>query len=88
MTTIELELCKSELAREILNTDNVELINTLRRAAQRFAKRQANKTAEAVSPCQYTVEQVRTRATEAMGRYERGEYITNEEMISNTQRWK
>lgn len=42
MTTIELEHCKSELAREILNTDNVELINTLRRAAQRFAKRQAN----------------------------------------------
>lgn len=88
MTTIEFELCKSELAREILNTDNVELVNTLRRAAQRFAKRQASKSADGVAPCQYTVEEVRTRAVEAMSRYGQGEYLTNEEVINNTQRWK
>lgn len=65
MTTIELELCKSELAREILNTDNVELINTLRRAAQRFAKRQANKSTKAEELTSHTMEEINNWMDEA-----------------------
>lgn len=87
MTTLEMNQARVDLAREILSTDNVELINTLCRAARRFAKRQVSKQT-APPPCQYTTEEMRTRAVGAMSRYEQGEYISNEEVINSTQRWK
>ncbi|MCS2891938.1 hypothetical protein [Parabacteroides faecis] len=56
MTIIELEASKAELVREILNIDNSETIGKLRKY---LSKIRSNK--QEVSPCEYTLEEVRQR---------------------------
>lgn len=58
MTTLEMNQARVDLAREILSTDNVELINTLCRAARRFAKRQVSKQLQVEELTHYTMEEI------------------------------
>lgn len=51
-TTMQLEVSKARLAREILNTDSAEVIEKVRRAFRRATK------AEAVAPAPYTMEEI------------------------------
>ena len=56
MTTIELETSKAELVREILNIDNSETIGKLRKYLSKIRSYK-----QKVSPCEYTLEEVRQR---------------------------
>lgn len=57
---MELEITRRELLREIVNTDSPELLETLRRAVQRFTKHaQQKQTIE--DDCPYTQEELDMR---------------------------
>lgn len=82
-TTIDLN---AELLNELsrFSTDNDKL-----RKAIDFMKSLGHKEEEVHTPppCQYTVEEMKQRVSEAMERYDRGEYVTNEEAMSRMKRW-
>lgn len=64
MTTLELDKVRVELAREILNTDNAEMLDTVKRAMRRF-NRQAEKRMigdeqlPVCKPLQYNLEELK-----------------------------
>lgn len=69
MKTIELDACRNELARDILATDNLEVLRSVSRAYRRAmnrAKLRAEKLKEATEiPEPYTMEELNTRLDEA-----------------------
>lgn len=64
MKTIELNACRNELARDILATDDLEVLRTVRRAYRR-AMSKVLKNSEAGSPAPYTMEELDARIDEA-----------------------
>ncbi|MCD8092739.1 MAG: hypothetical protein LUF01_07865 [Bacteroides sp.] len=64
METIELDTCRNELIRDILATDNIEVLRTMRRA-YRHAMNRMMKRAEKLASCTYTMEELNARIDEA-----------------------
>lgn len=84
MTTIELN---AALQREIRAIGNDE--DLLRQAISAIkALRKGKNATHPEPPCCYTVEEVKERALSAIRRHEQGDYLTNEEVMSRTERWK
>lgn len=77
MKTIELNACRNELARDILATDDLEVLRTVRRAYRR-AMSKALKNSEAGSPAPYTMEELNARIDEAEAEFKAGEGIPSE----------
>lgn len=64
MKTMELNACRNELARDILGTDDMEVLRTVRRAYRR-ALNKVMKNADADSLPAYTMEELNARIDEA-----------------------
>ncbi|MDO5421971.1 MAG: hypothetical protein Q4F50_18235 [Bacteroides sp.] len=80
MKTVELDACRNELARDILATDNMEVLRTVRRAYRRAvdrAKLRAERLkVEELAP--YTVEELDARIDEAETEFEAGKGVAAE----------
>ena len=81
MSTMELGASKLELIQEILDIDSAEVLDKVRHAVGRALQQKS-------MPCCYTEEEMEQRATDALQRYEKGEFITQGEMMQRTQRWR
>lgn len=80
MKTMELNACRNELARDILATDDMEVLRTVRRAYRRAVDRtrvraEKMKTEDTVP---YTMEELNARIDEAEAEFETGEGIPAE----------
>lgn len=81
MNTFEFEAIKAELARNILNNKNPEVIAHVRRSYEEAVEYTS------APPCRYTLDEVkaRLRATEADALAGRG--LTTEEVMKLTEEW-
>ena len=81
MNTFEFEALKAELARNILNSKDPEVIERVRRSYEEAME------CTAESPCRYTLDEVkaRLRATEADAIAGRG--LTTEEVMKLSEEW-
>lgn len=75
-TNLQLEASKAELARQILNIDNADALNTIRRALGRVLQRQDK---AAFPPCHYSIEEVKQRLAITMPDAIAGRGISEEE---------
>lgn len=62
MKAIELDACRNELAREILATDSMEVLKSVRRAYHRAVRKEMEK-AESLAP--YSMKELNARIDEA-----------------------
>lgn len=72
MNTLELEAYKAELAREVLNTNDLDVLDTIKDVMRKSGN---NK-----SPCYMSIKEVRKRLQDSERRFEKGEYIREEDM--------
>lgn len=81
MNTFEFEAIKAELARNILNSKNPEVIERVRRSYEEAMEHTS------APPCRYTLDEVkaRLRATEADAIAGRG--LTTEEVMKLSEEW-
>ena len=73
MNTLELEAYKAELAREVLNINNQEVLDTIKDIIQRSG----NLTN---APYQIGVKEARKQLQDSEKRFDEGEYVSEEEM--------
>lgn len=77
MKTMDLNAYQNELIRDILTTDNFEVLQTVRRAYHR-AVNKVMKSTEAGNLPAYTMEELNARMDEAEAEFEAGEGIAAE----------
>lgn len=78
---IELEAMKASLIREILTEVNSkDLLERLKQYLRENLK-------GVVPPCQYSIEEAKQLLKEAELRYERGEYLSDEEAMKRMEQW-
>jgi hypothetical protein len=75
MKAIELDACRNELAREILATDSIEVLKSVRRAYHRAVRKEMEK-AESLAP--YSMKELNARIDEAEAEFAAGEGIPAE----------
>ena len=80
MNKYEFEAIKAELARNILNSSDEELIESLRRCYE-------NSVEYALPPCCYTLDEVKARLKNTANDAIAGNGLTTEEVISATEKW-
>lgn len=80
--SMELDAMKAALAREILNTDSSEILKKVWKAFER-----ARKSEETLSPCRYTVEELKERVHQGVQDARSGLGVTTEELIKQSQTW-
>ena len=73
MNTLELEAYKAALAREVLNINNQEVLDTIKDIIQRSG----NLTN---APYQIGVKEARKQLQDSEKRFDEGEYVSEEEM--------
>lgn len=78
-TNLQLEASKAELARQILNIDNMDVLNSIRRAMGRALQRQDK--VEHVQQS-YTMEELNERIDRALAQEAKGQGITSSELFS------
>lgn len=78
-TNLQLEASKAELARQILNIDNVEVLNSIRRALGRAVQRQ-EKLEHVPQP--YTMEELNERIDRGLAQEKAGQGIPSSEVFS------
>ena len=80
MNKYEFEAIKAELARNILNSSDEELIESLRRCYE-------NSVEYALPPCCHSLEEVKARLKSTTDDAIAGNGLTTEDVISATERW-
>ncbi|MEQ3234471.1 hypothetical protein [Bacteroides cellulosilyticus] len=75
MTTMELEAQKGELARLILNIDDMEVIKEMSKAYRRIEARMQKEAS-----CRYTVSEMEERLKQSRQDVKSGRYYTQDEM--------
>lgn len=79
---MELDAMKIALAREILNTDNSEILKKVRKAFER-----ARKCEDTLPPCRYTIEELKERVHKGVQDARAGKGVTTEELIKQSEAW-
>lgn len=72
MNTLELEAYKAELAREVLNTNDLDVLDTIKDVMQKSGNNE--------SPCCMSIKEARKQLQDSERRFEKGEYIREEDM--------
>lgn len=72
MNALELEAYKAELAREVLNTNNQEVLDSIKDIIQRGEYMNA--------PCLMDISEAKQRLQNSEARFKKGEYISEELM--------
>lgn len=83
MATVELNACRNELARDILATDDMDVLRTTRRAYRRAMQRKSLRMAEleklnAKGLTPYTMEELNARVDEAEVEFAAGKGVPAE----------
>lgn len=73
MNTLELEAYKAELAREVLNINNQEVLDTIKDVIRKSEDLSS-------TPCRMGVREARKQLQDSEKRFEEGEYLSEEEM--------
>ncbi len=76
MTTIELEAQKAELIKKIQTENNESVINKVMAYFTKVKETTSN------PPCQYTLEELKSRVEESVEQYEKGESFSQEEVFN------
>lgn len=77
MKTMELDACRKELVRDILATDNMEVLKAVHRAYRRAMNKTMKETEQEELPS-YTMEELNARLDEAEAEFRAGEGIPAE----------
>lgn len=80
MNKYEFEAVKAELARNILNSSDEELIESMRRCYE-------NSLEYAQSPCRYSLDEVRSRLCDTEAEAIIGRGLSTQEVMDATERW-
>lgn len=81
-TTTDLNAYRAQLLQDISNIDNLEALESIRRAYRRAVNKLKKET-----PAPYTVEELNARIDRSEADYEAGRYISNEEMNRRMQQY-
>ena len=90
MAATELDTLRIELAREILNTEDLSLLRLMQRTYRQFGNEDEKRTGHSLrkAPCCYTIDEMQQRVQEALVDYQAGRVFTNDEIEKQTERWK
>lgn len=77
MKTMDLNAYQNELIRDILTTDNLEVLQTVRRAYRRAVNKVMKNVSTDILPA-YTMEELNVRIDEAEAEFQAGEGIPAE----------
>lgn len=81
MNRYEFEAAKAELARNILNTDNEEVIDAVRRSYRQAMSQQSH------SACRYSLDEVKERLRTIEADAIAGRGLTTEEVMKQCDEW-
>ena len=81
MNTLEMEILRRELLRDILNVDDVEVLKKIRRSLDRLRVRPVNAVQEPEELRPYTMEELNERIDEAEAEIEAGETLFSQELL-------
>lgn len=82
MNTLEIEILRRELLRDILNVDDVEVLKKIRRSLDRLRVRPVNAVQEPEELRPYTMEELNERIDEAEAEIEAGETLFSQELFA------
>lgn len=82
MNTLEIEILRRELLRDILNVDDVEVLKKIRRSLDRLRVRPVNAVQEPEELRPYTMEELNKRIDEAEAEIEAGETLSSQELFA------
>ena len=90
MATTELDSIRVELAREILNTEDISLLRLVQRAYRQLVDKNEKLTEHSLqkAPCRYTIDEMQQRVQEALVDYQAGRVFPHDEIEKQTERWK
>lgn len=72
MNTLELEAYKAELAREVLNTNDPDVLDTIKDIMRKSGNKE--------NPCRMSIKEAQKQLQDSERRFEKGEYIREEDM--------
>ena len=72
MNTLELEAYKAELAREVLNTNDPDVLDTVKDIMRKSGNNE--------NPCRMSIKEAQKQLQDSERRFEKGEYIREEDM--------
>ncbi len=85
-TTVNIDTYRAQLLQDISNVDNLEVLESIRRAYRRaMGKLKKEKEEETLKP--YTLEELHARIDRSEADFAAGRYITNEEMNRRMQQF-
>ena len=82
MNTLEMEILRRELLRDILNVDDVDVLKKIRRSLDRLRVRPVNAVQEPEELRPYTMEELNKRIDEAEAEIEAGETLSSQELFA------
>lgn len=87
MNSMELNALRGELAHDILNIDDIEVLKEVKRSLhQIIAQAKDGMKNQSSHPRPYTLEEIHSRIAESEAQITAGEVLTNEEVFANMRR--
>lgn len=88
MTTMELDVRRAEIIRQLFDTDNMAVLDSVKRSLSRALHRESKKAAAAVEEnlTPYTMEELNARIDKAEENIASGNVYTNEEVMQEMKR--
>lgn len=88
MTTMELDVRRAEIIRQLFDTDNMAVLDSVKRSLSRALHRESKKAAAAVKEdlTPYTMEELDRRLDEGEAEEAAGLVYTNEEVMQEMKR--
>lgn len=87
MNSMELNALRGELAHDILNIEDIEVLKEVKRSLhQIIAQAKDEMKNKSSHPRPYTLEEIHSRIAESEAQITAGEVLTNEEVFANMRR--
>ena len=87
MNSMELNALRGELAHDILNIEDIEVLKEVKRSLhQIIAQTKDGMKNKSSHPRPYTLEEIHSRIAESEAQITAGEVLTNEEVFANMRR--
>ncbi len=87
MSSMELNALRGELAHDILNIEDIEVLKEVKRSLhQIIAQAKDEMKNKSSHPRPYTLEEIHSRIAESEAQIAAGEVLTNEEVFANMRR--
>lgn len=87
MSSMELNALRGELAHDILNIEDIEVLKEVKRSLHQIITQAKDEMKNKSShPRPYTLEEIHSRIAESEAQIAAGEVLTNEEVFANMRR--